>query len=85
MDDAVREQLVPGVNVEVAQQIPHGTGVWVQQVRGTIVSFEQQQTGSWFAHAKGGKLWLDRLTIRKADGEISVLNLDQYTAVKVGG
>ncbi len=40
------------------------------------------QTGSWFAHAKDDQLWLDRLELRLDDGEITVLNLDQYTAIE---
>jgi len=50
-------------------------------VEGTIVGFEQQKTGSWFAHSKDHKLWLDRLQIRKDDGEIVFLNLDQYSVI----
>jgi len=35
------------------------------------LEYSQQQTGSWFAHSKDDKLWLDRLLIRKADGELT--------------
>ena len=45
--------------------------------------YEQKQTGSWFAHSKDDKLWLDRLVLRKEDGEITSLNLDDYTRVEV--
>jgi hypothetical protein len=82
MDDAIGQQLVPGAKVEVIQRIPRRNGTWTQQVRGTVVAYAQQPTGSWFAHARNGKLWLDRLVIRKEDGEITTLNLDQYSVVK---
>ena len=85
MDEQVRGRLVPGAKVLVTQQIPHGGRNWVGQVRGTVVCFEQRPTGSWFAHAKGDRLWLDRLVIRQDDGELSTLNLDQYSAVEVEG
>ena len=42
----------------------------------------QQKTGSWYAHSRDKKLWLDRLELRKDDGEIVVINLDQRTAVE---
>ena len=45
--------------------------------------FSQQTTGSWYAHSKDDKLWLDRLTLRKADGEITTLNLDEFSVVEV--
>ncbi len=83
MDEQLRTRLVPGARVVVTQQIPHGNRDWVQQVRGTVVSFQQRPTGSWFAHSRGDRLWLDRLLIRKDDGEISMLNLDEFSAVQL--
>jgi hypothetical protein len=72
-----------GQRVEVVQQIPHRDRVWATHVTGRVVCFEQRKTGSWFAHGKDDKLWLDRLTLRKDDGEIVVCILDRYTHVKV--
>src|SRR2546423_12283760 len=76
-------QLVPGAKVVVTQQIPMRNRVWTNTIRGTVVSMEQKPTGSWFAHSKGDKLWLDRLVLRKDDGEITTLNLDEFTRVEV--
>ncbi|MBI1373929.1 MAG: hypothetical protein GC159_14495 [Phycisphaera sp.] len=77
------DQFKPGMTVEVTQQIPHrDDDVWTTRVRGTIVKYEQAKTGSWYAHAKDDKLWLDRLTLRKPDGEIVVMILDKYTHVE---
>jgi len=83
MNHDLAKRLVPGATVEVVQQILHGDDVWTTSVRGTVLAYEQQPTGTWFAHARDDKLWLDRLVIRKDDGEISVLNLDQYAVVRV--
>lgn len=74
-----------GQQVEVVQQIPHRDRVWATHVAGRVVCFEQRKTGSWFAHGKDDKLWLDRLTLRKDDGEIVVCILDPYTHVEVLG
>lgn len=73
----------PGQQVVVTQQIPQTRRVWTTQTAGAVVRYEQRKTGSWFAHAKDDRLWLDRLVVRKADGEIVVFNLDQYTHVEV--
>jgi hypothetical protein len=85
MDESLRKQLTPGALVEVTQQIARREQdrAWANTVRGTIVSYEQRQTGSWFAHARADKLWLDRLMVRKEDGEITVLNLDDYSVVRI--
>jgi hypothetical protein len=85
MLDSIDKQLVPGARVEIIQQIPHRDRAWSNKVVGVVVSYEQRQTGSWYAHSKNDKLWLDRLMIRKEDGEVVVLNLDDYTHVSILG
>lgn len=83
MDVEIRNQLKPGVKVCVTQQIAARDYSLPTDVRGTVVAFEQKRTGSWFAHSKGDKLWLDRLVLRKDDGEISTLNLDEFTHIEI--
>ncbi len=82
MDDQVlSDQLKPGVKVRVTQQIAARNYTWTTDVAGTVVQFQQKTTGSWYAHGKDDKLWLDRLTLRKPDGEITTLILDEYSRV----
>jgi hypothetical protein len=83
MDVDIRQQLKPGARVKVTQQIAARDYTWTSEVRGTVMEFEQQQTGSWFAHSKDDRLWLDRLRIRKDDGELTTLNLDVNTHIEV--
>ena|SRR5688500_20024796 len=83
MDEQVRQQLVPGARVKITQQIPARHYAWSADVRGTVVQFQQKQTGSWFAHSKNDKLWLDRLVLRKDDGEMTTLNLDDYSRIEL--
>jgi hypothetical protein len=83
MDDALRKNLRPGVRVRVVQQIAGRNYTWTAEVTGTIVQYEQKQTGSWYAHSKNDKLWLDRLLIRKDDGELTTLNLDEFSHVEI--
>jgi len=80
------DQFKPGDRVRITQQTPRQSGVWQATVEGVVVRFEQRKTGSWFAHSKDDKLWLDRLIIRKDDGEIVIANLDRFSHVEaVGG
>ena len=72
----------PGMRVRVTQQILFGKQTTTISVEGEIVRFGQEKTGAWFAHAKDNKLWLDRLELKKDDGEIVVVNLDQYSRVE---
>ncbi len=84
-DVDIANELKPGVRVKVTQQIAARDYSWQAEVRGTVVRYQQKQTGSWFAHSKNDKLWLDRLVIRKDDGEITTLNLDEYTRIEIEG
>jgi hypothetical protein len=74
--------LSPGTRVRVTQQMPQTHAVWSTTVEGTVVRWRQARTGSWFAHAKDDKLWLDRLELRRDDGELVTLNLDHYSLVE---
>jgi len=71
----------PGIRVQVTQQLPAVRRVDTTTVEGIVLRYRQSKTGSWFAHALHDRLWLDRLELRKDDGEIVVLNLDQYTVI----
>ena len=72
----------PGTRVRVTQQTPLRDTTWSEGVEGVVIRFRQATTGSWFAHARDDRLWLDRLEIRLDDGEITVLNLDQYSMIQ---
>ena len=67
MDESIRQKLKPGVRVRVTQQIAARNYALPSTVSGMIVDYAQKETGSWFAHAKDDRLWLDRLVIRKED------------------
>ena len=77
------DQFEPGQRIIVTQQIPQRERVWTTRAECTVVRFEQQTTGSWFAGSKDDRLWLDRLLVRKDDGEQVMFVLDQYTHVRL--
>ena len=77
------QQYEIGQRVRVTQQIPRQSGSQVTTIEGVVVSCGQSKTGSWFAHSKDHKLWLERIELEKDDGEKVVLNLDQYSRVDV--
>ena len=72
-----------GTRVRVIQQTPLRDRTWTQAVEGVVIRCRQAKTGSWFAHAKDDQYWLDRLELRLDDGEIAILNLDQYSVIQV--
>lgn len=78
-----RRRLQPGQRVRVQQVIVGRDKQWPTEVEGEVVEHVAQPAGSWFAHGPKGKLWLERLIIKKDDGEISSLVLDQRSQVTV--
>ncbi len=55
---------------------------------GLIEAWEELPTGSWYAHGRpgvpggaGSRLWLSGLRLRKADGEVTLLVIDDSTAI----
>ncbi|MCC6241011.1 MAG: hypothetical protein IT448_12005 [Phycisphaerales bacterium] len=77
------QKLIPGTRVRVIQQIAARHYSLPIEVEGTVVRFDQRPTGSWYAHSKRDRLWLDRLLLRKTDGELTTLNLDEFSVVNV--
>ncbi|MGJ8637198.1 MAG: hypothetical protein ACSHX5_10170 [Phycisphaerales bacterium] len=74
-----------GSRVRVSQQVMLHDSAQVTSVEGVVLRVGQQKTGSWFAHGRDKKLWLDRVELRKDDGELVVVNLDQHSRVDVIG
>lgn len=82
LTDGQNPALAAGSRVRITQQVPHVAGVWTTATEGIVVRYRQAKTGSWFAHSHHDKLWLDRLEVRKDDGEIVTLNLDRYSVIE---
>lgn len=72
----------PGERVRVTQQVPRQTGTLTTTIEGVVVAVGTGKTGSWFAHTKDGKLWLDRIELVKDSGERVVCNLDQFSRIE---
>lgn len=77
------KKLAPGQTVRIAQTIHARDGDWRTSIEGKIVRIAPAPTGSWFAHGKDDRLWLQRLRLEKEDGEIVELNLDRDSLVTI--
>ncbi len=71
----------PGTPVRVTQTLDRRGQDWTSEVVGVVEAWEHAPTGSWLAKGKQGKLWLKRLVLRKADGEITSLVVDRGTSI----
>ncbi len=77
----VLEQFEPGTPVRVTQVVQRRDQSYEAEVVGVVMAWEDEPTGSWHAHGKNDKLWLKRLKLRKADGEVTKLVVDDSTRI----
>ncbi len=77
------ETIQPGQRIRVLQRISRREGHWTHEVTGTVVAVRPEKTGSWFAHGKDVKLWLNRVRLRKDDGELTTVVVDQHARFEV--
>ena len=77
------DKLQPGTRVRVTQTIHRRDTDWHTSVIGEVISCGPEKTGSWFVHHHEGKLMLTRLRLRKDDGELTTLTLDQRSLVEI--
>ncbi len=83
----------PGTPVCVRQVVVRRGEPLVAETVGVVEAWSEEPTGSWHAHGKepqsgpavaewrGRKLWLDRLRLRKVDGEVALLVIDDATQI----
>ena len=83
MNKGVSKPIAAGTRVRVEQRVPQREEVWTTAVEGEVLSHEMEPTGSWYAHGRKDKLWLPRLRLRKADGELTTLNLDGHSRIVI--
>ena len=79
--DAVTLKFPAGTPVCVRQTVHRRDRDSVANVVGVVASWETLPTGSWYATGKHHKLWLPRLRLRKADGELTLLVIDDATEI----
>lgn len=77
----LNSQFPPGTPVCVTQLIALRGQDISTEIVGVIEAWEELPTGAWYAHGKDDKLWLRRLKLRKVDGEITLLILDNGTSI----
>lgn len=74
-------EIKPNDRVRITQTIRTREGAWQTQVEGTVQAVRDKPTGSWFAHGRNDKLWLHRILLKRDDGELTELVVDDETQV----
>jgi hypothetical protein len=77
------QEIKPGQRIRVVQEVERREGNWTHETVGTVLSVNAEPTGSWHARGRNDKVWLTRIRLQKADGEITTLVSDQHTRLEV--
>ncbi len=85
MTHAITKPIPAGTHVRVQQTIRSRAEEWTTTIEGEVISHKLEPTGSWYAHDPKDKLLLSRLRLKKADGELTTLNLDDGSIVTLLG
>ena len=76
------EQLQPGDQVEIRHQIKVGLKIWYSTTTGTVVSTERRREGLHFKRAVDDKVYSDLVVLRRPDGELTTVAIDEYSEIK---
>lgn len=74
--------LEPGDRVEVAHQVTVGFRSWETTTTGTLVKKERRRHSLHFTRNYDDKVFSDTLVLRRPDGELTSVTLDEYTQLK---
>lgn len=77
------DRLVPGMRVRITQAVGRQRDRWSRTIEGELLSCGPEPTGSWHADGKQGRYWLTRVVLRKPDGELTRLSLDQDSRIEI--
>jgi hypothetical protein len=82
LEKMAEDQIKLSDRVRVHQRIRRAD-LWQEfAVEGEVVALQRRPTGSWYVHGKAGRLWLNRIVLRKPDGEESELVIDEQTQIE---
>lgn len=76
-------EIKAGQRVRVHQTIDRREGDWVRTFDATVIGFITEKTGSWNAHGKDDKLWLNRVHLKKDNGEETIITVDTRTRIEL--
>ena len=79
----VFQRLKPGDQVEIVHEVKVGFRRWTTTTRGTVVSTERRRHSLHFNRNFDDKVFSDMIVLRRDDGELTTVTLDEFSDVRV--
>jgi hypothetical protein len=74
--------LKPGDRVEVTHEIKVGFRHWTAKTIGTVVALDRRRHSLHFNRNFDDKVYSDVLILRRDDGELTTITLDEFTELR---
>ena len=78
----VYEQLQVGDRVELEHEVKVGFRTWTTTTQGTVVRKDRQRHSLHFQRNFDDKVYRDLLVLRREDGELTTLTLDEFSQLR---
>jgi hypothetical protein len=75
--------LRPGERIEVIHEVKVGSSkTWTTSTIGTVVNTERRRQGLHFRRNPDDKVFADMIVLKRDDGELTTITLDEFTEIK---
>ena len=79
----VYEQIQPGDRVELQHEVRVGFRSWTANTVGTVEQKERRRHSLHFQRNDDDQVFSDLLVLRRDDGELTTVTLDEFTELKI--
>lgn len=78
----VYESLKEGDRVELEHEVKVGFKSWTSTTVGTVVGLERRRQGLHFKRHSDDKVYADSIVLRRDDGELTTVTLDEFSVLR---
>jgi hypothetical protein len=76
-------ELQPGDKIELKHEVKVGFRSWTTTTRGEVVSKERRRHSLHFNRNFDDKVFSDVIVLRRDDGELTTVTLDEFSEIRV--
>lgn len=74
--------LAPGDHVEIIHEVKVGLKVWSTTTTGEVLRTERRRHSLHFNRNSDDKVWSDVIVLKRLDGELTTVTIDEYTQIE---
>jgi len=75
-------ELKPDDQIEVVHDVKVGMQTWSTTTQGIVVKTERRRHGLHRQRNPDDKVWSDLIVLRRPDGELTTVTIDEFTELK---